>query len=96
MARGRVENVSGEATPEVYMKIVLLDQSGQPIDESRIEHVSGSLGNYEDLVTWATESKNNYFFRVGKLKPGQIIPFTASVYTTFQIAYDWTYQIEFR
>ena len=96
MARGRVENASGETAQEVFMKIVLLDQSGQSIDESRIEHVSGSLGNSDDFVTWATDSKDNYFFRVGNLKPGQIIPFTASVYTTFQIAYDWTYQIEFR
>lgn len=96
MARGRVENVSGELTPEVFMKIVLLDQSGQPIDEGRIEHVGGSLGNSDDFIPWATESKDNYFFRVGKIKPGQIIPFTASIYTLYHIAYDWTYIIEFR
>ncbi len=96
MARGRVENMSAEVTPEIYMKIVLLDQSGKPIDESRIEHEGGSLGNSDDFIPWLTESSDNYFFRVGRLKPGQIMPFTASIYTTFNIASEWTYQIEFR
>ena len=75
------------------MRILLLDKEGQPINEGKIEHVGGSIGDATDYSVWTTESEDDYFFKVGTIEPGQQVSFTASTYTDFDVAGDWTCEV---